>query len=227
MMSPQVNPICIDKAESPRRRYLNSPARKCWESVSWKTSPFGTVQSGASAACTVEWVDRECHPLRDSAQRDTRQPSTYVLGYLDSVALRLVAGQECHRSARCQTGWCALRNQALTSTAAFALRSAYSGNASASSSTSRRIRPSVGASLRLLRASAIHCPTCFISRSFIPRVVKAGVPTRMPLGFIGGLVSKGMAFLLTVIPASPKAFSASLPNMPLEKTSTSIRCVSV
>src|SRR6185312_11406361 len=91
MMSPQVNPICIDKAESPRRRYLNSPARKCWESVSWKTSPFGTVQSGASAACTVEWVDRECHPLRDSAQRDTRQPSTYVLGYLDIIALRLKA----------------------------------------------------------------------------------------------------------------------------------------
>jgi hypothetical protein len=99
-VSPQVNPICIGKTESPRRRYLNSPARKCWESVSWKTSPFGTVQSGASAACTVECVDRECHPLRDSAQRDARQPSTYVLGYLDSVALRLVAGQECHRSAK-------------------------------------------------------------------------------------------------------------------------------
>ena len=50
---------------------------------------------------------------------------------------------------------------------------------------------------------------------------------RMPLGFIGGLVSNGIAFLLTVIPASPRAFSASLPSIPLLKTSTSIRCVSV
>ena len=63
--------------------------------------------------------------------------------------------------------------------------------------------------------------------SFMPRVVKAGVPMRMPLGFIGGLVSKGIAFLFTVMPASPSAFSASLPSMPFEKTSTSIRWVSV
>ena len=33
---------------------------------------------------------------------------------------------------------------------------------------------------------------------------------RIPLGFIGGLASNGMAFLLTVMPASPSAFSASL-----------------
>ena len=61
----------------------------------------------------------------------------------------------------------------------------------------------------------------------MPRVVSAGVPMRMPLGFIGGLVSKGMAFLFTVMPASPSAVSASLPSMPFAKTSTSIRCVSV
>ena len=36
----------------------------------------------------------------------------------------------------------------------------------------------------------------------MPRVVSAGVPRRMPLGFIGGLVSNGIAFLLTVMPAS-------------------------
>ena len=40
----------------------------------------------------------------------------------------------------------------------------------------------------------------------MPRVVSAGVPMRMPLGFIGGLVSNGMAFLLTVMAASPKSF---------------------
>ena len=49
----------------------------------------------------------------------------------------------------------------------------------------------------------------------------------MPLGFIGGLVSNGMAFLLTVMRARSSAFSASLPRTPLENTSTSIRCVSV
>jgi hypothetical protein len=49
----------------------------------------------------------------------------------------------------------------------------------------------------------------------MPRVVSAGVPMRMPLGFSGGLVSNGIAFLFTVMPASPSAFSASLPSMPL------------
>ena len=39
----------------------------------------------------------------------------------------------------------------------------------------------------------------------MPRVVTAGVPMRMPLGFIGLPVSKGMAFLLTVMPASSSA----------------------
>ena len=35
-----------------------------------------------------------------------------------------------------------------------------------------------------------------------PRVVVAGVPTRMPEAMFGGLASKGMAFLLTVMPIS-------------------------
>ena len=38
-------------------------------------------------------------------------------------------------------------------------------------------------------ACAIHPAITFISASFIPRVVKAGVPIRIPLGFIGGLTS--------------------------------------
>ena len=45
----------------------------------------------------------------------------------------------------------------------------------------------------------------------------------MPLGFMGGFVSKGMAFLLTVMPALSRAFSASLPSIPWENTSTSMR----
>ena len=44
-----------------------------------------------------------------------------------------------------------------------------------------------------------------ISASRIPRVVTAGVPTRMPLATIGGFWSNGIAFLLTVIPALPSA----------------------
>src|SRR6476469_6521412 len=87
-----------------------------------------------------------------------------------------------------------------TPACAFSLRSAYSGNASASSSTCRRILPSTAVSVRPFSASAIHRPTCRISFSFIPRVVSAGVPMRIPLGFIGGFTSNGIAFLLMVIP---------------------------
>ena len=61
----------------------------------------------------------------------------------------------------------------------------------------------------------------------MPRVVTAGVPMRMPLATIGGLRSKGMAFLLTVMPALPSAASATLPVMPFENTSTSIKWLSV
>ncbi len=66
-----------------------------------------------------------------------------------------------------------------------------------------------------------------ISGSRMPRVVTAGVPIRIPLATIGGLRSKGMAFLLTVMPALPSAASAALPVMPFENTSTSIRWLSV
>ena len=55
---------------------------------------------------------------------------------------------------------------------------------------------------------------CAISGSFMPRVVTAGVPMRMPLVTIGPLVSNGMPFLLTVIHARSSASCASLPVMP-------------
>ena len=57
----------------------------------------------------------------------------------------------------------------------------------------------------------------------MPRVVTAGVPMRMPLATMGGFLSKGIAFLLTVMPALPSAASATLPVTPRENTSTSIR----
>ena len=66
-----------------------------------------------------------------------------------------------------------------------------------------------------------------ISASPMPRVVTAGVPSRMPLATIGGFLSKGIAFLLTVMCALPSAASATLPVMPFENTSISIRWLSV
>ena len=59
--------------------------------------------------------------------------------------------------------------------------------------------------------------------SRMPRVVTAGVPMRMPLPTMGGFLSNGIAFLLTVMPARPSAASATLPVRPRENTSTSIR----
>ena len=56
-----------------------------------------------------------------------------------------------------------------------------------------------------------------ISGSRMPRVVTAGVPTRMPLATIGGFWSNGIAFLLTVMPALPSAASATLPVMPFRE----------
>ena len=41
----------------------------------------------------------------------------------------------------------------------------------------------------------------FISGSFMPRVVTAGVPMRMPLVTNGDCVSFGTVFLFTVMPA--------------------------
>jgi hypothetical protein len=46
---------------------------------------------------------------------------------------------------------------------------------------------------------------------------------RMPLATMGGFWSKGMAFLFTVMPAFPRAASATLPVRPFENTSTSMR----
>ena len=48
----------------------------------------------------------------------------------------------------------------------------------------------------------------------MPRVVTAGVPMRTPLVTIGPLVSNGMPFLFTVIPARSSASWASLPVTP-------------
>ena len=66
-----------------------------------------------------------------------------------------------------------------------------------------------------------------ISDSFIPRVVTAGVPSRMPLVTIGLFVSNGIVFLLTVIHARSSASWASLPVTLRVDRSSSSRCVSV
>src|SRR5215216_6782724 len=63
----------------------------------------------------------------------------------------------------------------------------------------------------------------------IPRVVSAGVPRRTPEATKGLLVSKGMVFLLAVMPAASSAFSATFPVTPFPpmKTSTRTRWLSV
>ena len=62
-----------------------------------------------------------------------------------------------------------------------------------------------------------------ISNSFIPRVVTAGTPNRIPEGSNGLRVSPGIIFLLTTIPTFSKAVSASLPVTPIEDKSTKIK----
>jgi len=78
-----------------------------------------------------------------------------------------------------------------------------------SNSTWPRTRWIVFSSSRWFRTSAIQRAICRISGSFIPRVVTAGVPTRMPLATAGGLASKGMAFLLTKGKGAGTFFRAS------------------
>ena len=51
----------------------------------------------------------------------------------------------------------------------------------------------------------------FISASFMPREVTAGVPTRIPLAWKGLRVSSGTVFLLVVMWAASRASWASLP----------------
>ena len=60
-----------------------------------------------------------------------------------------------------------------------------------------------------------------------PRVVPAGVPSRMPEVTVGFSGSNGMPFLLQVMWARPSATSATLPVSRFGRRSTSIRCVSV
>src|SRR5947207_15868229 len=66
-------------------------------------------------------------------------------------------------------------------------------------------------SLRFSSASATSSAISSISSSFMPRVVTAGVPTRMPAGLKGELVSNGMAFLFTVMLERSRTSCASLP----------------
>ena len=60
-----------------------------------------------------------------------------------------------------------------------------------------------------------------------PRIVIAGVPTRMPEATVGGRSSKGTVLRFTVIPTAASRSSASLPLHSVRRRSTSSRCVSV
>ena len=60
-----------------------------------------------------------------------------------------------------------------------------------------------------------------------PRVVPAGVPTRMPEVIVKGAVSKGTPFLLQVMWARPSAASAPFPVSFFGRRSTSAMWLSV
>src|SRR6185295_195842 len=107
------------------------------------------------------------------------------------------------------------------------LYAGYNGNFRHSASTSARTAARTRSSSADRSARVIRSPITSMSASRIPRVVTAGVPMRMPLATMGGFLSNGMAFLLTVMPALPSAASATLPVMPFENTSTSIKWLSV
>jgi hypothetical protein len=61
----------------------------------------------------------------------------------------------------------------------------------------------------------------------MPCVATQAVPARMPEATAGGLVSNGIAFLLSTIPAASQRASASAPVRPLPVTSARNRWVSV
>ena len=67
-----------------------------------------------------------------------------------------------------------------------------------------------------LRTCMMISATCVAASCFMPRVVMAGVPRRIPDGSIGFLGSQGIIFLLHDIPASSRAYSASFPVIPSE-----------
>ena len=93
--------------------------------------------------------------------------------------------------------------------------------------TSFRTRTMTASSATWRTTSAIHPAIRCISASPMPRVVTAGVPTRMPDVTNGLFVLNGIAFLLTVIAARSSAVAASLPVTPAAVRSTSIRWLSV
>src|SRR3972149_11615805 len=93
--------------------------------------------------------------------------------------------------------------------------------------TSLRILLVFFSSPRCSTNSTIQAATFFISCSLNPRVVVAGVPSRIPEVTNGERVSLGTVFLLTVIPASPSVCCTSFPVGPSLPKSISIRWLSV
>ena len=78
-----------------------------------------------------------------------------------------------------------------------------------SAPTSSATARSLSSSPTAPNALAIKSPIWAISGSFIPRLVTAGVPMRIPLVTNGDRVSKGMPFLLTVMRALSKVSCAT------------------
>ena len=67
-------------------------------------------------------------------------------------------------------------------------------------------------SSRFSTTAFIQSPKRFISSAPIPRLVRAGVPIRIPLGSNGLRGSNGTLFALQTMPAASKARAACLPD---------------
>lgn len=68
-------------------------------------------------------------------------------------------------------------------------------------------------SMAMLTPWWMKSATCWKSDSVKPRLVKAGVPRRIPPGVMA-LESPGTVFLLVTIYAASKAFSTRAPSIP-------------
>src|SRR4029079_10243019 len=88
------------------------------------------------------------------------------------------------------------------------------GKRATMSATSSRSRSWTPGSSRGRIAWVVMRAIARISSGPKPRVVVAGVPSRIPEAVFGGSESNGIAFLLTVMPISSRRCSASLPVTP-------------
>ena len=117
----------------------------------------------------------------------------------------------------------AVRRERTPRTAELSRRRIQRKQAATNAWTSRRTPSATDASSGACSTQSISCAMRCICGSFMPRVVTAAVPIRIPLVTNGDCVSFGTVFLLTVIAAASRAICATFPVSMRLRRSTSIR----